>query len=332
MTRPDPRCSPLIEVDLDQIRALLAPAVKDNSIIDIQRVEGGLVNTIYRINLREPGASLCLRIFARGEDAWKNEMDILECVSASLPVPEVLFAAGCGQRFPYPYLVYQWIEGITLNECRRQNPASAFLSLAEPLGRLLARIASFSFPAAHSSERRGVRGSWSDLDELLSITEVRLRQGLARGRLGNELADALRHLLSAGRGPLTALDHGRSLVHGDLNGRNILVAPGSDDDWRVTALLDWEAAFAGSSIWDLGSLFQYSGRYTESFRARFECGYREAGGALPEDWWRIARLLHGTRIVETLNEPRELPVVFQECRDLIGALVAEEYEAVTLCN
>lgn len=45
---------------------------------------------------------------------------------------------------------------------------------------------------------------------------------------------------------------------------------------------------------------------------------------MPEGWWRIARLLDSTRLVEILNEERELPVVFAECRELI--------EVVMVCN
>ena len=90
--------------------------------------------------------------------------------------------------------------------------------------------------------------------------------------------------------------------------------------WRISGLIDWEAAFSGSLIWDLGSLFRYGRRYSETFRQRFERGYRDAGGALPEDWLRTARLLDAARLVATLNEERELPVVFAECRKLILSL------------
>jgi hypothetical protein len=71
------------------------------------------------------------------------------------------------------------------------------------------------------------------------------------------------------------------------------------------------------------SLFRYPRRYSETFRQRFERGYHDAGGALPEDWLRTARLLDATRLVATLNEERELPVVFAECRDLIETVVTE---------
>lgn len=316
----DPRCAPLIDVDPGQIRGLVSPAVKHNAIAEISRVEGGLVNTLYRITLADREMSLCLRIFARGNAPWKKELNILERVSAFVPVPEVLHA-GCGDcNVPYPYLVYRWIEGITLNECRRRMPPAVFLSLAQPIGRLLAGLAGFSFPSVDSGGPGTIR---TGIDSLLSINDERLRCDRARERLGKALADPLRRLLADRSVHLVDLEKTNCLVHGDLSGRNILVTTGKEGDWRVSALLDWEAAFSGSALWDPGSLFRYSGRYTEEFRSRFERGYRELGGVLPENWWRIARLLDSTRLVETLNEPRELPVVFAECRQLIEAVITD---------
>ena len=62
---------------------------------------------------------------------------------------------------------------------------------------------------------------------------------------------------------------------------------------------------------------------SETFRQRFERGYRDAGGELPEDWLRTARLLDSTLIVATLNEERELPAVFAELCELIEVIIAE---------
>jgi aminoglycoside phosphotransferase (APT) family kinase protein len=145
MANPDPRCFPLVEVELNQIQSLLSPALNGAAIAGVERVEGGLTNTLYRITPVDGGVPLCLRIFAVGRLPWDRERKILALVSASLPVPGVLLADGGGADFERPYLVYRWIDGITLNECRRQTPSAALLSVAEPLGRFLASVANFSF-------------------------------------------------------------------------------------------------------------------------------------------------------------------------------------------
>jgi aminoglycoside phosphotransferase (APT) family kinase protein len=319
----DPRCFPLIEVAFDRIGALLSPVLEGAEIAEIRRVEGGLVNTLYRITLADRGGALCLRVFAAGRPAWEAERNILAQVSASLPVPEALLAGEGGPGFAHPYLVYRWIEGMTLDECRRQTQPAAFLSLAEPLGRLLAGVAGFSFADARNRGPNADHKSPSSVVALLQFSEESLRRGLARLRLGDALADALWRLLEAGALRLGALDCATCLVHGDLGGRNILVAPIGNGHWRVSGLIDWEEAFSGAALWDVGRLFRYGGRYSDTFRQRFARSYLVAGGTLPEDWRRTARLLDATRLVELLSGERELPVVFAECRALVEGVVAD---------
>jgi aminoglycoside phosphotransferase (APT) family kinase protein len=323
MTNPDARCFPLIEVELDQIQSLLYPVLKGAAITSVERVEGGLTNTLYRIETTDGSVSLCLRIFAAGRLPWERELKILALVSPSLPVPEVLLADCGGADFGHPYLIYRWIEGIMLNKFRRQMSPAALISVAEPLGRLLASVASFSFVDGFNGALNDALAVKPPIEVLLSLNEEALRRGPARKRLGAALADAMCSRFDAGAVRLCELDRAISLVHGDLGWRNILVAPAEDGGWRISGLIDWEAAFSGSSLWDVGSLFRYSRRYSETFCQRFERGYRDAGGALPDDWLRTARLLDATIQVATLNEEQERPVVLAECRELIEAMVVE---------
>jgi aminoglycoside phosphotransferase (APT) family kinase protein len=323
MANLDPRCLPLIEVELDQLQSLFSAALKGAAIASVELVEGGLTNTLYRITPVDGGVSLCLRIFAAGRLPWERELKILALVSSSLPVPEVLLADCGGAEFGHPYLIYRWIDGIMLNKFRRQMSPVALLSVAEPLGRLLASMASFSLADGLNDALNDVLEAKPPIEVLLSANEEALMRGLARKRLGAALADAMCSRFDASAVRLCELDRAASLVHGDLGWRNILVAPAEDGGWRISGLIDWEVAFSGSSLWDVGSLFRYSRRYSETFCQSFERGYRDAGGALPDDWLRTARLLDATIQVATLNEEHERPIVLAECRELIEAMVVE---------
>jgi len=77
-------------------------------------------------------------------------------------------------------------------------------------------------------------------------------------------------------------------------------------------------------LWDVGSLFRYPTRYGQAFRERFERGYRDAGGVLPEEWWETARLLDATRQVATLDGERERPAVFADCRELLELMLQDQ--------
>ena len=93
--------------------------------------------------------------------------------------------------------------------------------------------------------------------------------------------------------------------------------------WRIGGVIDWEAATCASPLVDIGSLFRYAARYDAKFVADFERGYREADGALPEDWLHSARLIDALWLVEMLDEQRELPGVYADCRMLVAKLVAD---------
>jgi Ser/Thr protein kinase RdoA (MazF antagonist) len=149
----------------------------------------------------------------------------------------------------------------------------------------------------------------------------RLARALARGRLGAGLAAGLRGHIETLPARLEGLGPPDRLVHGDLGGRNLMVSENGASSHRIAGLIDWEHAAAGWPLSDVGSLFRYSTRFPPRFRDRFHQGYEEAGGSLPEDWWRTVRLLDSTRLVGILAGDRDLPGIFQECHGLLERLV-----------
>jgi aminoglycoside phosphotransferase (APT) family kinase protein len=316
VTGSDPRCYPLVELDGQQIREMLSPVLGGAKLHEYARVEGGLVNTIYFITTGDAGLTYALRVYGADSPVFEMEVRLLSQLAEELPVPRVLFADASGRRCKYPYLVYQWIEGISLNECRRQSSPEAFLKLAEPLGRLLAQIAGTAFPINCLTKTIHVTS-------LLERAAVQLRASLARERLGGALADDLRDRLEKNSTILHTPDQTSVLVHGDFGGRNILVDAGENGKWGISGVIDWEEAAVGPALWDVGSLFRYPRRYAEEFRALFARGYNAAGGRLPRDWWLVARTIDAMRLVAILSEERELPGVFADCVELIQSIVVD---------
>lgn len=312
----DPRPHPVIVLNADQLRAMLRPLLGSARLREVRRVEGGLVNTIYRVTADGDGAAYAVRIYAGAQTAFDRERRLLAALSGRLPVPEVLLADP-GESCGHPFLVYRWIQGVTLNDFRRRAVPGELDALAEPLGTLAARIA-----GVRPEELPAVEVPAIDVAAELEFAERQLRSGPARVRLGETLADGLRERLAAAEPDLLALDGSRGVLHGDFGGRNILVRAGKAGAWEIGGLLDWEAAAHGAALWDVGSLFRYPWRYSAEFRDGFARGYRAAGGELGSGWWQAARLLDATRLVRILSEERELPDVFAECRDLIASMRA----------
>lgn len=319
MTIADSRVQPLIDLDLRHLRAMVAPVAGGAALREAVLLEGGLTSTVYQVTLAPGGAAMALRVYPPESAAdVEAERRLLSTLRPALPVPHVLWADPLGECCGHPYVVYRWVDGIILNEYRRGALPSELARLGEPLGDLLARIA--QHPPQPEREVRVAA-------EEVAVTRARLRAGLARERLGEMLADGLEQLLGQYQDELAALDETIGLVHGDCGGRNILVASEGGGPWTLKGILDWDATATGSGLWDVGSFFRYSHRYDEDFRARFEAGYRAAGGELPHDWWRLARLLDATCVVAILEETRPLPRLFAECGLVITALL-EDYGLV----
>jgi aminoglycoside phosphotransferase (APT) family kinase protein len=290
----------LIEVSRDELEQVVG-----GRIVRFTRVGGGLTNTLHRVVLAN-GGIVAVRHHAGGAEPFRDEVAALQRLAGRLPVPELVRVDP--ERHA---IVYRWIDGITMDECRREQPPAAFATLAGPLGRLLAWL----------SQCGPLEGEGWDVAPLLARTRLQLLEGRARMRIGAPIADALAAALEAAT---ERLAWGTPcLSHGDIGGRNVIVQPAPGDRWRIGGVIDWEAAAIASPLVDLGELFRYAGRYDAAFVAEFERGYREAGGALPDGWMLDARLLDATVIVDLLDEARELPGVFADCRKLLAKLAAD---------
>lgn len=183
---------------------LLSPLVGSRNIGAIQYLDEGLTNTILRVSVEGSTPDLLVRIYAGGKTPWEKERRLLERLTPDLPVPRVLLCHDGRGAVPYPTLVYEWIEGLTLNAMRRKVPSEELFSLADQLGRIIGRIGTVEpiewegFPGQGQTHN-------SSPGMLLSMAEERLLRGRARARLGEGPADALWQHLSRNAGNFTRL-------------------------------------------------------------------------------------------------------------------------------
>jgi aminoglycoside phosphotransferase (APT) family kinase protein len=128
------------------------------------------------------------------------------------------------------------------------------------------------------------------------------RDAAAGDRLSLAEQDGLREL-AALAGPLAArAAPGRRLVHCDYNPKNLL-AVRQDGRRTVTAVLDWEFAFSGSPLTDIGNMLRPRPAAQAGLAAGFIAGYREAGGRLPADWREISEALDLYALADFLTRP-----------------------------
>ena len=205
------------------------------------------------------GERSVVRIYAhrsavRGPGAVEVDAAVLRLVRGLLPVPEVLEVRRPDGAAGTPaLLVTSFLPGERLDLCLPDLPDPTRLVVARELGTLVGRLAMMPqlqaglftdgqlrvepFPAASDlpawvqSHRTGTA--------LVTWSEQEYAGLLAAAERGQDVLDEVDRV---------------SLVHSDFNPKNLLVDPASG---RVTGVLDWEFAHAGSPVTDLGNLLRF---------------------------------------------------------------------------
>jgi hypothetical protein len=70
---------------------------------------------------------------------------------------------------------------------------------------------------------------------------------------------------------------------------------------RVEAVLDWEFAFSGPPLADVGNMLRRQERMPAVFVDSFSAGFHAGGGALPPGWRSIAAALDAMALLDFLD-------------------------------
>lgn len=124
----------------------------------------------------------------------------------------------------------------------------------------------------------------SPFGDIADTFRAHARSALARAAwLGDPLRSAVDDILAAHAEALRREARSPVLLHGDFKASNLHWAP---DDRLV--VLDWEFAYAGPALMDIGQLLRWSppASFIEAFADSY-CGH---GGSLPPDWRQTAAI------------------------------------------
>ena len=260
------------------------------------------------------GEQAVLRLYARRPERAAVDQALLDRLRGLLPVPRVLEAVTvpAGTDRP-PFLLLEALPGDRLDLVL---PAAD-----EPLRRRLGEAVAGALTLL-ATERMPRPGMFVDasLDPVpfppdggdqRAFLEARLGSGWYAG-LGAAERDGLR-TVARRAGAVTATPTRIALVHADFNPKNLLVDPATGG---VTGVLDWEFAYAGAPLGDLGNLLRFE---TDPVFAAAAAGtYTERAPDVPPDWLEVARALDLYALLDLAGRDAVNPVV-AGARDLLLA-------------
>ncbi|MCX4632251.1 phosphotransferase family protein [Streptomyces sp. NBC_01443] len=245
----------------------------------------------------------------------------------TVPVTAVVAADPHGRATGRPTLLYRFVDGTPLSQVLEDGPVPGEAqALGRAVGAVLARIGRVSLP------RPGVFGDSSlvpppdgaaPLGDLPGFVDHCLATAAAGGPLSGTDRAELRAQARRGPRALAAVAGERSLVHSDFNPKNVLVHRRAGQ-WAVAAVLDWELAFSGSPLFDVGNMLRFAHEYPPAFTAGFIEGFRGGNGRLPADWLRLSRTLDLFALADILTAPPDR-AYFVRARAVLRRSAADRY-------
>lgn len=316
--RPEPRR------DLPEgvLKRIVGVAFPRNRVADFQPLSGGLRNSNFKVELDSAPGAVAVRIYEHDPSICRKEVELLRRVGSSVPVPEVLYAEFHGWDDVPPFALLRYIEGVTFRELKRSGELTSISQAAYSIGQTLAGVGTTGFPRA-GWLGPGLRVSaplLEGVDPMPRFVDLCLVNPHLAPRMPAELRERARLLIWSCAARLAQCEEHPRLVHGDFSPRNVLVKYAAGK-WGVAAVLDWEFAISSSPLADIGHFLRYEHPSHLLAEPHFSRGYRDAGGELPGDWRRFARVFDLIALCEYLTHDALSDAGAAELVDLVRATV-----------
>jgi aminoglycoside phosphotransferase (APT) family kinase protein len=285
------RTRPVLDLDVETLEGLIEPVFPGCRIVEVTTVTGGLTNTNLRVRLADRQGALLVRFYQRSGDLAHKEMVLCRMVKDHVRVPEYFHFAPENPVTGHAFAVIEWIDAAPLQDTVHDLSKDDLAGVGRAIGTALARVHEFTYEHFAYFDGALKIGEPMDLSGkgLVDYLRFCLVEGTGGPRLGPKLTEQVMEFAAREGGRIEAWEKTACLVHGDFNLSNILVR-GKERGWEAVALIDWEYAFSGAPGFDFGNVMRPPLDRAEPFLAALEKGYRDAGGVMPADWRRIARI------------------------------------------
>ena len=237
---------------------------------------GGYGGQTYAVSAG--GEDAVLKLYVKDPGRAAVDAALLQLVRGLLPVPRVLDTKREGSAEDPPYLLTERLPGVNLQLYLETAGEDERRTVGEQLGELLVRLSGMpflTFGMFRDGELAIEPFGMGDLERYVAGLDLGLSPEQSE-RFAGVIAEA-EDVLADGVDRVC-------LVHSDFNPKNLLVDPATA---RITGLIDWEFAHAGSPYADLGNLFRFcvdpvlAGAGAERAAGERAGARRAAGGPRP---------------------------------------------------
>jgi len=308
------------------IQAMVALALPEKNLASYEVISGGCANLNIKINMLDEPQSLILRIYVRDKTAAYREQKLAALIKPSVPLPTVYFV---GDYEDYRYAITEYMPGMSLRDLLLNHPNASIQDIMHQAGQILASIQKYHFPSAgffdadlKASHRQGY----------VTFARECLTHPTVLEHIGQKSIGKITGVLET-YGSLFPDENQTHLVHGDYGPENILVDK-MGGQWKITAILDWEFAHSGSTLWDVANMLRYAHHMPPFFEDSFLQGLKQGGVTLPENWRTRIYLLNLLSLLDCLIRcsPKECPHQCADICELISFYLGQLSQDQVICR
>ncbi len=309
-----------LELDHPTLTELVQPAFAGAEVVAAAIMTGGFSNTLYKVQLAGQARPIVVRLYTRDATSCQKDIDLFGLLQGLVPIPELLFTDPQGTIAGVPYAITSYAAGTTLADVLARGTHEEIGGATFAAGRVLAQLGTVTFGSSGFFGPGLVvaQEMTTDRDMFRGFIGNCLFAGGAGERLGPEVTEQLWEFVTNHAGLLDVLAHETALVHSDFNGPNIMVEQRAGQ-WAVTAVLDWEFAFAGTQLFDIGNMLRNEHRLPPVFAEQCMAGFVAEGRSLSPDWRRQAKLLDLLSLVDFLTRSTGGEPMIRDVSELIVA-------------
>ncbi len=308
------------QVSEQTIQGMVEQAFPEKKLASYEMISGGCANLNIKINLAYERKLFILRIYLRDKLAAYREQKLAALIKKSIPIPEIYFVGECeGHRFA----ITEYMPGLSLRELLLTPPKAHIESLMVQVGLILASIQRYQFPTSgFFDEDLKIREPLSRQSYITYAREC-LAYPMVGEVIGQESIGKINEMLEK-YGPFFPDETQTHLVHGDYGPENILVDQ-VEGQWKITAILDWEFAYSGSTLCDVSNMLRYAHHMPPIFEEAFLTGLAQREVILPPQWRISVYLFDLISLLGCLigSSPKEHPNRCADIRELIGSCLGQ---------
>lgn len=309
-----------VDLDVEMAARLLAPYTTDK-ISELSLLSEGCANTNYKIMFANQRPPVVLRIYVREKSALQREVAVHQLVAGKIPVAKHFYADHRCQIYPYPYAIMAWIDGTLMREIIISKDEQAIESCVFEAGEYLNILRQIKFHQGGFFDGELHIRPFNQEEKYLPFVLGLLKDEIVKDSLGASLLKAVSDLVKKNE-RLLPNENDANLTHGDYDPANMLVKK-TNGRWKIAAILDWEFAFAGTYLLDIGLMLRYGHRLPNSYEEKFIAGIHTGGFQLPKEWKKQAKLMDLLCLLQLThyNPASERPAMNRDVVSLIADTV-----------